>query len=168
MDKKNQKSLIEMLPFIQEDLVLLVSDERSAYAQQTRALIRKLGVSHRVHIVYNASEPEKYALIEHCRALCQPSLAEGFGMPTIEAMAMGKPTILSTRTSLPEIGGQEAAYFLDFSPQHMATVYHKTLEAFGRNPYVFAAKLRARAAQFSDEAMAHKYATIYERALRER
>lgn len=38
-------------------------------------------------------------------ALVIPSLAEGFGLPVIEAMACGCPVICSNRTSLPEVVG---------------------------------------------------------------
>lgn len=37
-----------------------------------------------------------------------PSLAEGFGMPIIEAMASGAPVITSTTSSMPEIAGDAA------------------------------------------------------------
>jgi glycosyltransferase involved in cell wall biosynthesis len=36
---------------------------------------------------------------------------EGFGIPVLEAMASGTPVIASDATSLPEVGGQAAAYF---------------------------------------------------------
>ena len=41
-----------------------------------------------------------------------PSLYEGFGIPPLEAMAFGCPTIVSNITSLPEVCG-DAAYYVD-------------------------------------------------------
>jgi glycosyltransferase involved in cell wall biosynthesis len=38
-----------------------------------------------------------------------PSLYEGFGLPPLEAVAVGVPTVISNRASLPEIGGSVAA-----------------------------------------------------------
>jgi glycosyltransferase involved in cell wall biosynthesis len=38
-----------------------------------------------------------------------PSFYEGFGLPTIEAMACGIPVITSNRTSIPEVVGENAA-----------------------------------------------------------
>ena len=52
-------------------------------------------------IAYNAAEVFVY-----------PSLYEGFGLPPLEAMACGTPTIVSRTTSLPEVVG-EAAYLVD-------------------------------------------------------
>ena len=39
-----------------------------------------------------------------------PSLAEGFGLPVLEAMAAGAPVLTSTASSLPEVGGDAARY----------------------------------------------------------
>jgi glycosyltransferase involved in cell wall biosynthesis len=41
-----------------------------------------------------------------------PSLYEGFGMPVLEAMACGAPTITSTTSALPEVAG-DAALLVD-------------------------------------------------------
>lgn len=40
-----------------------------------------------------------------------PSSAEGFGIPLLDALLFGIPTISSDRTSLPEVGGDLATYF---------------------------------------------------------
>lgn len=40
-----------------------------------------------------------------------PSLNEGFGLPPLEAMCLGVPTIASNHASLPEVIGNEAALF---------------------------------------------------------
>lgn len=39
-----------------------------------------------------------------------PSLYEGFGIPTLEAFACGCPTILSSASSFPEVGGDAVVY----------------------------------------------------------
>ncbi len=44
-------------------------------------------------------------VFQGARAFVYPSLYEGFGLPPLEAMACGVPTIVSDRTSLPEIVG---------------------------------------------------------------
>jgi glycosyltransferase involved in cell wall biosynthesis len=39
-----------------------------------------------------------------------PSIAEGFGLPVLEAMACGGPVLTTRRLSLPEVGGDAVAY----------------------------------------------------------
>lgn len=66
----------------------------------------------------------------HATALVFPSLHEGFGLPVLEAMALGCPVISSNATSLPEVGGDAAQYF---DPEDVeaienaisSTVYHR-------------------------------------------
>ncbi len=45
-------------------------------------------------------------LVSGAQAMVYPSIYEGFGLPTIEAMACGVPVIASSSGSLPEIVGQ--------------------------------------------------------------
>jgi glycosyltransferase involved in cell wall biosynthesis len=56
------------------------------------------------------SDDELAALLGNCLCLAFPSLVEGFGLPPLEAMALGCPVIVSDRASLPEICGDAALY----------------------------------------------------------
>ncbi len=51
-------------------------------------------------------------LIRGARAMVYPSLYEGFGLPPLEAMAVGTPVLTSNTSSLPEVVG-EAAVMVD-------------------------------------------------------
>lgn len=61
------------------------------------------------YIGYVASE-DKSALYAGTSLFVYPSLYEGFGLPVLEAMAMGIPVITSHRGSLPEVAGSAAWY----------------------------------------------------------
>ncbi len=49
-------------------------------------------------------------LVQQASALVFPSLYEGFGLPILEAFALGTPVVCSRTASLPEVGGPGAIY----------------------------------------------------------
>lgn len=56
------------------------------------------------------TDGEIKALMENCKALIQPSLYEGFGIPPLEALSVGADIIVSKASCLPEIYGESAYY----------------------------------------------------------
>lgn len=165
-NKKNQLALVEMLPYINEDLVLLASDEKQPYADEVRNRIKELNLEKRVHFLKNLSEEEKYAVIQHAEAMCHPSIAEGFGIPPIEAMAFGKPVFLSKYTSLPEIGGDAAFYFENFEPKSMAQLFVDKMNLYHSNEKEMSQKIKNWTEQYSYTAMSNNYLKFYESVLK--
>ncbi len=93
----------------QYDLCLIGSDWNGAevvhaYARdsQDAERIKFLGY------VHNNELPYYY---RHATLFAFPSFYEGFGIPVVEAMASGTPVATSYTSSLPEVGGDAAAYF---------------------------------------------------------
>lgn len=56
------------------------------------------------------SQNELPLLYASAKVLLYPSFYEGFGLPIIEAMAVGTPVITSNVSSMPEAGGEAALY----------------------------------------------------------
>ncbi len=65
------------------------------------------------NIIYTGfvTDEENKSLIKCCRAFLHPSKYEGFGIPPLEALALGKPIFVSEATCLPEIYNQVAVMF---------------------------------------------------------
>jgi len=80
----------------------------TAFTPDPRRIARKLGVASRVHFTGWVEEADKPALYTASRAFVFPSRYEGFGLPVLEALACGTPTITSNVSSLPEVAGQAA------------------------------------------------------------
>lgn len=165
-DKKQQHLLIEMLPHLPEDLhlVLVYSEAKPEYKAQIDEAIRRTGTAHRIHFYESVSHEVKDALLYHSTALVHPSKAEGFGLPVVEAMALGKPLFLRPMTSLPEIGGDVAYYFDSTEPEDMAHLVQRGLEECTAAPERIA-QIKARAQLFSCRKMAEGYSTVYREVL---
>ncbi len=72
------------------------------------ARARELGLGDRVRFPGYIPEADKAALLSGATAFVFPSLYEGFGLPVLEAMACGTPTLIANASSLPEIAGDAA------------------------------------------------------------
>lgn len=163
--KKNQEVLLDLIAKTDRHLVIITSSAKSEYKEKFLEKIKTLRLESRVHILENIDNDEKYFLLQHCESYCHPSLAEGFGIPPVEAMYLGKPVFLSRFTSLPEIGGELAFYFDDFSADKMKKTYEDGMANYCKNADEFAARLKKRALMFGYHEMAYSYEKLYEELL---
>lgn len=68
-----------------------------------------------VHL-QNLDETTLIALYANADLFLYPSEAEGFGLPLLDAVLFGVPTLSSDRTAMPEVGGDLAEYFDPTAP----------------------------------------------------
>ncbi len=73
-----------------------------------QAEIARLGLERSVRIIGYVSDAELPALYRAATVFVYPSLYEGFGLPTLEAMASGIPVIASREPTLKEVLGDAA------------------------------------------------------------
>jgi glycosyltransferase involved in cell wall biosynthesis len=75
------------------------------------------------------SEFTKYRLIKGAEFLIFPSIYEGFGIPALEAMSLGKPVLCSFSSSLPEVVGDAGVYFDPLSVTEFAAAFAEISDA---------------------------------------
>ena len=160
----NAKKNFHVLPCLLENnnmqlFIAGITDDEN-YKQSIISEAQKYGVADRIIFAGPINENDKQWYLKNCTAFVFPSLAEGFGLPVIEAMYFGRLVILSTATALPEIGGPDAFYFDDFDPNKMRAVLQNALKNFKENPEI-ADRLKARANMFNWTAAAKKYMEVY-------
>jgi glycosyltransferase involved in cell wall biosynthesis len=85
-------------------LVLVGGDGRQAFVSQGLSPPRDALFAGRV------TDAELRALYEHAMCLAFPSTTEGFGLPPLEAMSLGCPTVVAPCGALPETCGDAALY----------------------------------------------------------
>ncbi len=129
------------------------------YRLKIEKTARSLGVLDRVHFTGAVSNEELLWYYRHCAAFAFPSLAEGFGLPVVEAMRFGKPVFLSRLTSLPEIGGDVAYYFDNFDPAHISRVTNEGLADFRTRDK--SKEVINHSEQFTWEKAAREYLEVY-------
>lgn len=100
------------------------------------------------------------ALLRGARALLFPSIFEGFGLPVIEAMALGTPVMTSNITSLPEIAGGAAELVDPYDVEAMASAIRK-LDADADLRSDLAARGWVRAEHFSRESYKQRMGNLY-------
>ena len=70
--------------------------------------VERLGVKDRTRFLGYVADDDLPALYSLADAFAFPSLYEGFGLPPLEALACGTPTVVSDASSLPEVVGEAA------------------------------------------------------------
>jgi FkbM family methyltransferase len=78
-------------------------------------------------LISYVSEDTLLTLYNICSVFVFPSLHEGFGLPIIEAMACGTPTITSNLSSMPEAIGCKEALFDPKNPQSIASKIYEVV-----------------------------------------
>jgi glycosyltransferase involved in cell wall biosynthesis len=122
---------------------------------------RELGLGERVVFVGPRSRADLVTLLQAASALVQPSLAEGFGLPVLEAMASGCPVVASDIPTLREVLGGAGCLFPVANSGELARALTRVAGEPGLR-----AELRAhgleRAATFSWDRTAEATLQVYE------
>ena len=75
------------------------------YRQRLDALAVRYGVAEKVHFLGSVPVETLLGLYRGCRVFVFPSMAESFGLPILEAMACGAPTVIADCSAMPEVAG---------------------------------------------------------------
>ena len=90
------------------DIHLVVCGKRGWRASQVVADLDTAGLGRKLKVLEYVEDHDLPAVYRGALAFCLPSRFEGFGLPVLEALASGVPTVVSDRGALPEIAGNAA------------------------------------------------------------
>jgi glycosyltransferase involved in cell wall biosynthesis len=133
---------------------------------QRQALLRELALAGPGDIVLTGrvTSDDIDALYRRADLFVYPAIYEGFGLPVMEAMARGVPTVTSNTTSLPEVAGDAAIGVNPGSILEIAAGMQRVLD-----DAALAERLRdagrARAERFTWDEAARLTLQVYEKAL---
>lgn len=108
--RKNMELLLKSYTDIQEkvdyDLVLV---GRKGWKMDK--VLKEYNSKERIHITGFVEDEDVAAIYSNAICFIFPSLYEGFGLPPIEALALGTPVVAADAASLPEILMDRAVFF---------------------------------------------------------
>lgn len=142
------------------DLVVVAhpdSGDKSAVESE----IDRAGLRRRIRFIPAVSENDLWDLYRSASIVAFPSLAEGFGLPPLEAMAVGTPVIASNLPALREVLGDAAMFVDPYSETDMSAAMLALAAAPPRRELLSQAGLR-RARLFSWRDCAEQTLTAYE------
>jgi glycosyltransferase involved in cell wall biosynthesis len=108
--RKNFPRVLEAFAALAKDMpdVVLVKAGKDLSPQNqplAEARARELGIADRVRFLGRVDDARLTELYRGADCFVFPSLAEGFGLPVLEAQACGCPVVTANVTSLPEVSG---------------------------------------------------------------
>lgn len=113
----------------------------------------------RLKMLGYVSDAELRSLYEGAAAFIHPSLYEGFGLPPLEAMALGCPVIVSQAGALPEVCGDAALYFNPNDERELARLMGQIVQDPDKRAW-HVEQGKARIALHSWQLCAQKYASL--------
>jgi len=92
---KNIAEFLHMWPTWKGRYKLKIASSRGVYRKHLEQLVKKYNLTENVEFMGYISDEVLLGNLQSCTALVFPSLTEGFGIPPLEAMACGRPVIVS-------------------------------------------------------------------------
>jgi glycosyltransferase involved in cell wall biosynthesis len=128
------------------------------------ALVAAANLDGRVTVTSRVNDAELRSIVARARLFVVPSLVEGFGLPALEAMALGAPVAVADTPALREVVGAGALRFDPRNPGALAAIITDVLQndSLARS---LALSGRERAATFRWSITAAKTLAVYEKLL---
>jgi glycosyltransferase involved in cell wall biosynthesis len=130
-------------------------------------LVKELKLEDVTYFLGRVPDPDLHKLYVAAHCHVHPAHYEGFGLPPLEAMACGTPTIVSNTSSLPEVVGDAALLVNPENWEELAVAMHRLLTDEQLYQELRAKGLQ-RAAFFSWEITAEKTLHVYRRVVETR
>jgi len=163
---KNLTRLLEAMARVNagDEPLLVLPGYPTAFEDDLVQRARVLRIDHRVRILSWVSDADLNGLYQAAAVFAFPSLAEGFGMPVLEAMSRDLPVACANVPALREVAGDAARYFNPLEVNDIASAINTLLDdCIARETLIAAGRKRAQC--FTWERAARGTLESYERAL---
>ncbi len=166
--RKNVKALLVALSLLKHEenhrIQLVLPGKRHRDFDQLEQLAEALKIGDRVVFPGFLPVEELPYFYGGAELMIYPSMYEGFGLPPLEAMAMGIPVLAAKSSSLPEVLGDAAVYFDPLDSVELAEYIHALLRCEGKRRLMGEQGL-ARAKEFSWQRNAEETVAFWRRIM---
>jgi len=128
-ERKNLKLIVQALKTVNEDYKLVVIGKQTPYFKSVEEEIEKLGLKNRILFLKNIPFADLPGIYQLATVFVYPSFYEGFGIPIIEALYSGIPTIAATGSCLEEAGGPTSIYISPVDSPSLSSAINQVLES---------------------------------------
>ncbi len=129
IERKNLLTICKAIKALNNNIPLVVIGNGDGYVEKVKTYISENNLQQKIIFLSEtdtAKNSEAFktakdfpAIYQSAVAMIYPSIFEGFGIPVLEAIASGLPTITSNVSCLPEAGGDAALYVNPSSVEEM-------------------------------------------------
>lgn len=109
------------------DVHLVIAGPDDGAQAAAEDLARQLRIEGRVHFVGPLYSHDKLAALAGCACFCLPSRQEGFSIAVTEALACGRPVVISQACHFPEVGEAAAGVITRLDPGSVAAALRRIL-----------------------------------------
>lgn len=119
--KKGLDRLIRAMPYVPDCELIIAGNDEEKYQRCLVALILDLGLARRIHFLGSVHGEIKWDLIRNAAVFVLPSYSESFGIAALEAMACGRPVVVTPEVGLaPVIVRHGAGTVANGEPEELA------------------------------------------------
>lgn len=161
-ERKNLLTILKAINTEKINIPLVVAGKkRTTYFKQIENYINNNKLSKKIIFIENITNEDIPVLYKLATLFIYPSLFEGFGMPVVEAQAVGTPVITSNTSSLPEAAGQHSTLIDPLNEEMLQNAIINLMnDTEKRNKVSELGKIHAL--NFSEQNTAQRLMKIYE------
>lgn len=165
--RKNLPRLLDAYRLLRErgwSVPLVIVGQRAWLADDVFDTVRRHSLGEHVKFTGYVSDEQLVGLYNLAHVMVYPSLFEGFGLPVLEALACGAPTVTSSTSSMPEVAGDAALLVDPTDVDEIANAIERLLADASLRDRLRAAGPR-QAARFSWDRCAQQTESVYRAVL---
>jgi len=125
--RKNLLNLVKALKFIDDEIYLVAIGKKTSYYSQIEEYVKENHLAHRIRWMHHVPFCDFPGFYAAASVFVYPSVFEGFGIPVLEALAIGTPVATSNISSMPEVGGNAVLYFDPYNIEEIANTINLLL-----------------------------------------